>query len=86
MLAHIINVLISLHLSTNIESDACIWYLTTNVLDNTVGVFLCVGVLSIIEKKVLMPNYTRYLSGNYYTVLIEYDDEKEYGGQIRIEG
>ena len=75
-LAHIINIVISIKLSANIESDACIWYLTTNVLDNTVGVFLCIGALSMIEKKVFEPNYTRYQSGNYYQILSEYDDER----------
>ena len=40
-------------LSTRLDSDACIWYLTTNILDNTVGVFLCIGVLTLIEKYVL---------------------------------
>ena len=69
LLAHIINVVISIELSANIESDACIWYLTTNVLDNTVGVFLCIGALSLVEKKIFTPNYTRFQSGNYYTIL-----------------
>jgi hypothetical protein len=53
MLAHIINVAISMQLSNKLSSDACIWYFTTNVLDNTVGVILCVVVLSLIEKHIL---------------------------------
>lgn len=73
MLAHIINVAISIQLSSSIESDACIWYLTTNILDNTAGVFLCIGVLGLIERQLFTPHYTRYQSGNYYTVLIEYE-------------
>jgi len=71
-LAHVINVAISIHLSANIESDACIWYLTTNVLDNTLGVFLCIGALSMVEERLFEPNYTHVKSGNYYTVLCEY--------------
>lgn len=87
ILAHIINVIISIHLSTSIESDACIWYLTTNIMDNTLGVFLCVGVLSMIEKNLFAGNYTRYQSGNYYTILTEYEDEQIFGGgDVMIEG
>jgi len=73
MLAHFVNIAISVTLSSSLSSDACIWYLTTNILDNTVGVFLCVGVLSVIEKNVLAPNYTRFQSGNYYTAQDDYD-------------
>lgn len=86
ILAHIINVMISIHLSTSIESDACIWYLTTNILDNTVGVFLCVGVLSVIEKNLFGEGYSQYQSGNYYTILTEYEDEQFFGGEVMIEG
>ena len=86
LLAHIINVAISIQLSTSIESDACIWYLTTNVLDNTVGVFLCIGTLSLVEKHLFEPRFTRFQSGNYYTILAEYEEEKSYGGNVMIEG
>lgn len=73
MLAHITNVLISMQLSSQLDSDACIWYFTTNVLDNTVGVAICITFLSIIEKKVLHPNYLKFQSGNYYTALDSYE-------------
>lgn len=86
ILAHVINVMISMQLSTHLDSDACIWYLATNVLDNTVGVFLCVGVLSLIEKNLFNDKYVRYQSGNYYSVLDEYEDERSYGGSVMIEG
>lgn len=52
MLAHFVNIAISMSLSSTLSSDACIWYLTTNVLDNTIGVFLCVGILGLLEKHV----------------------------------
>lgn len=68
MIAHIINVVISMQLSSSLSSDACIWYFTTNILDNTLGVVLCVSVLGLIEKYLLSPNYTHFQSGNYYTV------------------
>jgi hypothetical protein len=75
-LAHVINVAISMQLSSKLDSDACIWYFTTNVLDNTVGVVICVGILSLIERKVLEPNYRNFQSGNYYTTLESYEEEK----------
>jgi hypothetical protein len=86
MLAHIINVLISMTLSSSLDSDACIWYLTTNILDNTVGVFLCIGVLTLIEKYVFGERYNRFRSGNYYTVLTEYEEERSFGGNLNLEG
>jgi hypothetical protein len=48
MFAHFVNVAISMQLSKTLANDACIWYFTTNVLDNTIGVFMCVGVLRLI--------------------------------------
>ena len=51
LIAHIVNVGISLLLSFHLENDACFWYFTTNVLDNTVGVMICVGVLTMVERK-----------------------------------
>lgn len=48
IIAHFLNVTISLLLSSHLDNDACIWYFTTNVLDNTVGVFICCGVLRLV--------------------------------------
>lgn len=76
LLAHIINVAISMQLSSQLSSDACIWYFTTNVLDNTLGVLLCLTILSLIEKKLLGPKFARYQSGNYYAILESYEEEK----------
>ena len=50
------------------------------------GVFLSIGVLEIIEKHLFINKYKRYQSGNYYTILATYEDEKTYGGNIKIEG
>jgi hypothetical protein len=48
MIAHFINVGISLLLSSHLNNDACIWYFTTNILDNTLGVLICCGVLRLV--------------------------------------
>lgn len=79
-LAHVINVAISMQLSSKLDSDACIWYFTTNVLDNTVGVLICIGILSIVEQKLLEPNYRNFQSGNYYTVCESFEEEKVFTG------
>ena len=73
-LAHIINVVISMQLSSQLSSDACIWYLTTNMLDNTVGVLISVTALEVVEKH-LLRQWPNLHSGNYYTVIHTYDEE-----------
>jgi hypothetical protein len=78
MLAHIINVVISMQLSSLLSGDACIWYFTTNILDNTVGVLLCVTVLGLIEKYLFSPTYTRFQSGNYYTVGQSFEEDRSF--------
>lgn len=72
LFAHFINVAISMSLSYKLDSDACIWYLTTNILDNTLGVFVCVGILQLIEKAFFVGKYQRFQSGNYYTEKYEF--------------
>lgn len=76
MFAHFINLFISMQLSSQLENDACIWYFTTNVFDNTIGVFLCVGVLTLIETQLFQPrpNWWRFKSGNYYHELDHYQE------------
>jgi hypothetical protein len=70
LLAHFINLLISLALSRdNPDSDTCLWYFITNIFDNTVGVLFCVFSLRLIEK--LIYRYKKYelISGNYYEII-----------------
>lgn len=46
LFAHFINLTISIALTYNDStSDECLWYFTTNILDNTVGVLLCIFCL-----------------------------------------
>ena len=66
MIAHFINVAISISLSVKLSNDACIWYAATNILDNTCGVFICVGVLRLVEYFLLTGKLEKYKSGNYY--------------------
>lgn len=43
IVAHFINLTISIALSYNDdESDECLWYFMTNILDNTLGVLICI--------------------------------------------
>lgn len=49
-MAHFINLTISIALTYNdASSDECLWYLMTNILDNTLGVVVCVGLLRGVE-------------------------------------
>lgn len=54
MLAHFINLTISIALTyRDSSSDECLWYFTTNILDNTIGVLICVFCLVLIEKRLV---------------------------------
>lgn len=75
LIAHFINVGISLLLSNHLSNDACIWYFITNVLDNTIGVFFCCGVLRAIENGIMAGRCEQFRSGNYYDI-VEYDEER----------
>jgi hypothetical protein len=49
VLAHFINLTISLALSYNqANSDECLWYFITNIFDNTMGVLICILLLKIV--------------------------------------
>lgn len=68
LLAHFINLTISIALSYNDDSsDECLWYFMTNILDNTLGVLICVMCLRGIEWSLVRRNRLQYVSGNYYT-------------------
>jgi hypothetical protein len=75
MLAHLINVAISMRLSRSLGSDACIWYLATNILDNTLGVLLCLSVLALLDSRLLRPHCPRFQSGNYYSLRQQFDQD-----------
>ena len=52
ILAHFLNLSISIALSyKDASSDECLWYLMTNILDNTLGVLICILSLKLIEKR-----------------------------------
>lgn len=68
LMAHFINLTISIALSYNDDSaDECLWYLTTNILDNTLGVLICVYSLRGIEWSLARRGRNKYISGNYYS-------------------
>lgn len=67
--------MISLDLSTKMSTCACNWYFSTNILDNTFGVFLTLLTLRLLENFVFVGKLCRYRSGNYYTTYEEYDYE-----------
>ena len=68
LMAHFINLTISIALTYNDDSaDECLWYLTTNVLDNSLGVLICVFILRGIEWSLKRRGRLQYISGNYYS-------------------
>ena len=76
LIAHFINIAISLGLSKKLSNDACIWYFATNVFDNTVGVLLTVSMLRFVEHFILSERCEGFKSGNYYETRDGYDEEK----------
>jgi hypothetical protein len=66
-LAHFINLTISLALTYDKKnSDECLWYFVTNVFDNTVGVFICIVLLKLVENNLRKKRRFELISGNYY--------------------
>jgi hypothetical protein len=70
MLAHFINLTISIALTyKDSSSDECLWYFITNILDNTLGVLICVLSLKAIENSLRKRGKGEYISGNYYKIV-----------------
>lgn len=68
LMAHFINLTISLALAySDSSSDECLWYFITNILDNTLGVLICILCLKGIERSLTSRKKFEYISGNYYT-------------------
>ena len=69
LLAHFINLTISVALTyEDSDSDSCLWYFTTNIIDNTLGVFICVFTLRKLEKQFMKKEKTYLVSGYYYSI------------------
>lgn len=67
LLAHFINLTISLALSYNqSNSDECLWYFITNIFDNTMGVLICILLLKLVERQLKKNRKFQLISGNYY--------------------
>lgn len=66
--AHFLNVAISLKLSDKQTKHQCLWYFATVMLDTTLGMLICVGLLRLIETTLLRGSLSKYQSGNYYEV------------------
>lgn len=66
--AHFLNVAISLKLSDKQSTHQCLWYFATVMLDTTLGMLICVGLLRLLETTLLRGSLSKYQSGNYYEV------------------
>lgn len=49
-MAHVLNVILALILSTDSTDDPCNWYFVTILFDTTVGVGICYVILTLVEK------------------------------------
>ena len=79
-MAHFINLTISVALTYEDDnSDSCLWYFTTNVIDNTLGVFICVFSLRKIEKQFMKKGKMYLISGYYYTIKDRNNEEIDLG-------
>ena len=68
LIAHFINLTISLALTYDKKnSDECLWYFVTNVFDNSMGVFICIVLLKLIENNLRSRRKFELISGNYYS-------------------
>lgn len=87
IIAHFINLTISIALSYNDDSsDECLWYFMTNILDNTIGVLICVLCLRGIQWSLIRRNRLHYVSGNYYSkqkVIVQIQITDMNKGEIR---
>ncbi len=65
---HILNLLIAIFLSISIETtaDQCIWYFLNLLVDSTIGVLLCYGMMILVDKIANKYNLKYLKSGLYF--------------------
>lgn len=68
-----LNVALAIHLS---QSDECISYLATLLLDTTLGVVLCYILLKLSELILENINQLNLCSGNYFLIIMPDDQVK----------
>lgn len=81
LLAHFLNVAISLRLSVKKDNNPCLWYFATIILDTTVGMLICIGILRLLEITLFKGQRAKYQSGNYYEI-VEVDESLVMHGDI----
>ncbi len=86
LLAHFINLTISLALARNdTDSDECLWYFMTNIFDNTIGVFLTICGLKLLERYLKKKRKIQYISGNYHNKVTSENYGKQPPPQMELE-
>jgi hypothetical protein len=65
---HILNLLIAIFLSIQIETtaDQCIWYFINLLVDTTIGVLLCFLMMHLVDKIANKYNFKYLKSGLYF--------------------
>ncbi|CAD8137672.1 unnamed protein product [Paramecium pentaurelia] len=73
--AHFLNVALAIHLSG--DSDECVWYLATLLLDTTIGVLFSYVILKLVELALEHFQMANYRSGNYFLIIMPDDQVKK---------
>ncbi|CAD8052048.1 unnamed protein product [Paramecium sonneborni] len=68
LLAHILNVILAMELSTETDENACIWYFITFMLDSTMGVLLIFLLMKSLNMIFTYFDIRRLKSGNYFRI------------------
>jgi hypothetical protein len=69
IVAHCLNVILALVLSSRQRSDACNWYFITLLLDTTLGMVISISLLRGIENVFEARGVLTLKSGNYVRVI-----------------
>ena len=75
LLAHGLNLLLAIILSSQNANDECVWYFINTIFDTTIGVIICYLILKLLEKISLHCNVKSFKTGEYYdpkTGIVDY--------------
>ncbi|CAD8148685.1 unnamed protein product [Paramecium pentaurelia] len=68
LLAHILNVILAMELSSETDKNACIWYFITFMLDSTMGILLIFLLMKSLNMIFTYFDMRKLQSGNYFKI------------------
>lgn len=63
---HMLNLLIAIFMSTDNDSDQCVWYFVNLFIDTTLGVFICFAMILCVDKIARDNNIQNLKTGLYF--------------------